>query len=287
MKQPGVLILPAAYDCMSARIVEKVGCKAVFLSPGMTCDAQLSMPNIGLSTSSELINCAKYMANSVNIPLIMGADDGFGSALAAYRTTQEAIGAGVDGIIISDQINLIPVKTPHNLAEVVPRDKYLGKIGAVLEARNKKDKDFIIVARIDAGATMGDEEVIIRAKACVKLGVDMILPHAVPFESKFKQKDKEGLSRFYKLLGAPDVLIWWGMAPQGFTAKDCEDIEAKVWVPPASPMDAVKKVLFDVYQEVRDTGNYTPLKGVTLDKDFSKHLRGKEFWRELEKKYVE
>ena len=133
---------------------------------------------------------------------------------------------------------------------------------------------------------MGDEEVIIRAKACVKLGVDMILPHAVPFESKFKQKGKEGLRRFYKLLGAPDVLIWWGMAPQGFTAKDCEDIETKVWVPPVSPMDAVRKALFEAYQEVHDMGNYTPIKGTMPGKDFSKKLKGKEFWRELEKKYV-
>ena len=279
------MVVPPAYDCLAARIIETVGFKAVFMSANMTDTAQLGMPNLGLSTASEVINCAKYMANSVNIPVILGAGDGYGGALVAYHTTQEVIRAGVAGIVISDQKNLLLARTPHNMGEVLPRDEYLGKIGAVLEARNEEDKDFIIVARIDAGATMGDEEVIARAKACVKLGADLVLPHSVPRESKFAQKDKEGLRKFYKKMGAPEVMIWWGFGPHDITANDCKDMGAKLWVPPNSPMDAVKRALFDVYEEIYETGNYIPHQGTPI-KDFSKKLRGKEFWLELENKYV-
>jgi 2-methylisocitrate lyase-like PEP mutase family enzyme len=281
LKEQGVLVVPSAYDCLSAKIIETVGFKAFFMPPTMVGETQLGMPNIGLATSSEVINCAKYMALSVDIPLIMGADDGYGCALAAYRTTQEVIRAGVAGMYISDRTHHLFARTPHNLVEVLSRNEYIGKMGAVIEARNKLDKDFIVAARIDAGATMGYEEVIARAKACVKLGVDVILPHAVPSESKFGQKDKENLRIYYREIGAPEVTIWWGMEPQGFTAADCQDVGAKIWVPYDPPTDAVKKALFGVYREVYDSGNYPANRGV-----LSSNQSQLDFWCELEKKYV-
>ena len=285
LKEPGVLIVPSAYDCLSAKVIESVGFKAFFMPPTMVGETQLGMPNIGLATASEVVNCAKYMANSVNIPLIMGADDGYGGALAAYRTTQEVIMAGVAGLYISDRKHFILARTPHNLVEVLPRNEYLGKIGAVLEARNQIDKEFVVVARIDAGATMGDKEVIARAKACTEIGVDIILPHAVPSESKFEKKDKASLRQFYKKIGAPEVMIWWGMEPRGFTPKDCEEIGAKVWVPYEPPTEAVKKALFGVYSDIYDTGYYSRDK-ITPIRNSSNRLEGSELWRELEKKYV-
>jgi len=66
-----------AYDCLSARVVEATGFKAVLMAAGLTGDAQLGMPNLGLATASEIINCAKYIAHSVNIPLIVGVEDGW------------------------------------------------------------------------------------------------------------------------------------------------------------------------------------------------------------------
>jgi 2-methylisocitrate lyase-like PEP mutase family enzyme len=285
LNDPGVLIVPSAYDCLSAKIVETVGFKAIFMPTSMTGETQLGMPNIGLATASEVVNCAKYIADSVNIPLIVGADDGYGGALAAYRTTQEFIRAGIAGIYISDRKHSILARTPHNLVEVLSRDEYLGKMGAVLEARNKDDKDFVIIARIDAAATLGYEEVISRAKGCIEMGVDVILPHVVPQESKFGQMDKEGLKQYYKNIGSPKVKIWWGMGPHGFTAKDCEETGAKIWVPYDPPTDAVKKALFDVYQEVYDTGNYVSQLSQPA-RDYSDNLKGLNFWREIEKKHI-
>jgi len=285
LKEQGVLVVPSAYDCLSAKIVETVGFKAFFMPPTMLGETQLGMPKIGLATSSEVINCYKYMALSVDIPLIMGADDGYGGALAAYRTTQDVIRAGVAGMYISDRNHQILARTPHNLVEVLSRNEYIGKMGAVIEARNKLDKDFIITARIDAGATMGYEEVIARAKACVKLGVDVILPHAVPRESKFGQKDKDNLRLFYREIGAPEVTIWWGMEPHGFTAADCQDVGAKIWVPYDPPTDAVKKALLGVYKEVYDSVDYVTNQKIPIRRLLNAQSQ-LEFWSELERKYV-
>ncbi len=284
LKEPGLLIVPAAYDCLTARCVEVVGFKAVFMSGGGIRGAQLGIPDIGIATASEVVNCARYMANSVNIPLIVDADDGYGGALAAYRTTQELIRVGAAGIFIDDQKH--PTKCPFmGIQEVMPRDEYFGKMGAVLEARDKEDKDFVIVARIDAAATLGDEELLARAKACVKLGVDVILPHAIPPAAKFKERGKETLKQLYKKVGAPEVKIW-GMGPFEFTAKDYEDVGAKLWVP-GPPNPVVTQMVLELYKGLHDTGTlkgYSPPTGPI--RQYQDKLNGLDFWTELEKKYV-
>jgi len=283
LEKPGVLIVPPAYDCLSARVVETTGFKAVLMAAGLTGDAQLGVPNFGLATASEIINCAKYIAHSVNIPLIVGVEDGWGGALASYRTVQEVIRAEVAGLYINDQKHLKLIRTPHNLADVLPMDEFLGKMDAVLEARDKEDKDFIIIARIDAGATMGDAEVIARAKACIKLGVDIILPHAIPPESKYPRKDKAGLTKLYKAIGAPEAKIWCN-GLKNITAKDCADMGAKISVPDDSPTVPVKNLLANVYREM-----YTTLCGAqdkwTSGRGKVNMPGDKEFWKEIENKY--
>jgi methylisocitrate lyase len=237
---------------------------------------------------TEVVNIVRYMANSVNIPLIACGDDGFGGALAAYRTTREVIGAGASGIYISDRKHLMLARAPHNLLEVLSQEEYLGKIGAVVEARNKDDKDFIIIARIDAGATLGDEEVIARAKACHELGVDIIYPHARPPESKFGERDKETLRQLYRTIGAPQVLIW-GQGPDTFVAKDYEEIGAKLWVP-GRFTEFIEEAVLDSYQRFYDTGLqpiYTfSSPGKKLSSNRLRKLKGLDYWCDVEKKYV-
>jgi 2-methylisocitrate lyase-like PEP mutase family enzyme len=283
LEKPGVIIVPPAYDCLSARVVEATGFKAALMAAGLTGDAQLGVPNFGLATASEIINCAKYIAHSVNIPLIVGIEDGWGGALASYRTVQEVIRAGAAAIYINDQKHRKLIRAPHNLVDVLPRDEFLGKMGAVLEARNKEDKDFIIIARIDAGATMGDAEVIARAKACIKLGVDIILPHALPPESKYPRKDKAGLTKLYKAIGAPEAKIWCN-GLKNITAKDCADMGAKISVPDDSPTVPVKNLLANVYRDMYTTLCGAPDKG--MSGRGQKNMPGdKEFWKEIENKY--
>ena len=287
LKEPGLLIVPIAYDCLIARCIEAVGFKAVFQTGAGTRDAVLGMPDIGLATASEIINNARYVADSVNIPLIVDADDAFGAMLSTYRTTRDLIRAGVSGMFISDRAPFILATEPHALVDVLPRNEYLGKMSAAIEIRNKEDKDFVIVARIDSGAKLGDEEVLIRAKECLKLGVDVILPHFRPPESKFGERNKETLKQLYKKIGAPDVWIW-GMGPHTFTAKDYEDIGAKMWVTGRVNFVVAEAVL-NFYQNFHDTGalplhtfSSKPGKGPARDK--LEKLIKLDFWAEVEKR---
>jgi 2-methylisocitrate lyase-like PEP mutase family enzyme len=246
-------------------------------------DANLGLPGLGLATATEVIYFAKCTANSVNVPLIVNVDDGFGGALGAFRTTEELIRAGAAAIYLSDRKPVIPARVPHNMLEVLPRAEYLGKMGAIVEARNGMDKDFLIFARIDAGALNGDDEVVARAKALVKMGVDVIVPHQRPPQSKYGIRDKAIMKKLFKQIGAPKVWIW-GMGPSGTTIEDYIEAGAKMCMPDASAIGVVKAALFKTYQDLYDFG---PAYGKeTSGRELSDKLRGHKFWHELEEKYV-
>ena len=127
LKEPGLLIVPAAYDCLSARCVEAVGFKAVFQTGAGIRDAVLGMPDIGLATASEIVNNARYMADSVNIPLIVDADDAFGAMLSAYHTTQDLIRAGAAGMFISDRAPFILATEPQAWLKFCREKNIMGK----------------------------------------------------------------------------------------------------------------------------------------------------------------
>ena len=285
LEQPGLKVVPCAYDCLSARMAESVGFKAVFMTGYGIRDAQLGMPDFGIATATEVVNIVRNMVNSVDIPFIVDADDGYGGALAAYRTTQELIRTGAAGMFIDDQKH--PTKCPAiGTQEVIPLDEYIGKLGAVMEAREKEDKDFFICARIDALRTLGLEDMMARAKAAVKLGVDMLLPHGVG-ETPLKPgvSIKSTIKQLYKKMGAPKVWIW-GSGPEEFTAKDYEDIGAKLWVP-GNPLPGVAKVLTDMYKGLYDTGSTKSFFPPGMpSSDYLNKLRRLDFWQGLEKKYV-
>jgi 2,3-dimethylmalate lyase len=287
LQNPGLLIAPHAFDCNTAACVEHVGFKAMFMCTAGIRNTEFGFP-YGLITATEAITSLRNMMNSIHLPLVFDMEDGFGGALSAFRTAQDIFKLGVAGVFLNDQKH--PYKGPGlAIQEVIPRDEYLGKMGAVLEARDKFDKDIIVVARIEAGSTLGDEEVVERAKACLKLGVDVILPQGRLKKSKFGIRSREEIKQLYTAIGAPDIWIW-GMGSQGvaadFTAKDWGELGAKIWAP--GPLNAaLMKVALELLQVLHDTGSikgYHPADGPSSE--FLHKMEGLDFWEGLEKKYV-
>ena len=125
-----------------------------------------------------------------------------------------------------------------------------------MEARNKEDKDFIIAARIDCAAKLGDDEMIARAKACLELGADVIFALPAPSEAKTKEVGKENLKQFYKKIGAPEVMVW-GMGLDNMTAQDYDGIGTKIWVNGRIDF-IVAEAALDFYQKYHDTGTLPP-----------------------------
>jgi len=168
------LYLPGCYNALSARVLEGAGFEAIYMTGYGTSLALTGLPDVGLTTMSEMVANARYIAASVRAPLIADADTGFGNAINVIRTVREYIGAGVAGLHIEDQVN--PKRCGHVAGRVVvSAEEAIGKVRAAVDARNALDPDFVIVARTDArGASGGSlDEAIRRANAFLDAGADL------------------------------------------------------------------------------------------------------------------
>jgi 2-methylisocitrate lyase-like PEP mutase family enzyme len=167
-------IAPGVYDCITARLAEKVGFPAIQLLGNVTGASLLGLPDLGFITLPEMVHQAKNVAASVSIPLMVDADTGYSATpLGVMRTVREFEQAGVAGIQMEDQVTpkrcaLLAGGTP-----VVPVKEQLKKLEAATEAR--QDQDFVIGARTDADSVYGLDEAIRRAKAYEDGGADLVL----------------------------------------------------------------------------------------------------------------
>jgi len=188
------VVLPWAFNALSAMQIERAGFDAVYVS-GAALAAARGLPDIGLLSMTEVVSDAATIANAVAIPALADADTGFGPSLSVMRTVRELERAGVSGIQIEDQD--MPKKCGHLPGKrLVPRAEMVGKIKATVEAR--LDPDFFIVARTDARAVEGIAAAVERAKAYVDAGADAIFPDALESAEEFqtfaRQLAKTGLN---------------------------------------------------------------------------------------------
>ncbi|HBY95985.1 MAG: isocitrate lyase/PEP mutase family protein [Ardenticatenaceae bacterium] len=171
LREPGVIVAPGAYDCLSAKLIEAAGFNCCYMTGSGTAAARLGAPDVGLTTLSEMVGNARAIAQCIGIPLIADADTGFGNAINVIRTVREYENAGVAAIHIEDQV--MPKKCGHFAGkELVSREEYIGKIRAAAEAR--RDPDFVIIARTDAIAVAGLDEAFVRAEAAYEAGAAVL-----------------------------------------------------------------------------------------------------------------
>lgn len=187
------VVLPGAFNALSAMQIERAGFDAVYVS-GAALAAVRGLPDIGLLSMTEVVSDAATIANAVAIPALADADTGFGPSLSVMRTVRELERAGLSGIQLEDQD--MPKKCGHLPGKrLVSRAEMVGKIKAAVEAR--LDPDFFIVARTDARAVEGIAAAVERAKAYVDAGADAIFPDALESAEEFqtfaRQLAKTGL----------------------------------------------------------------------------------------------
>jgi methylisocitrate lyase len=169
LDQVGAIAFPGVYDTLSAKICQRVGFPMGFVSGYSVAATAIGQPDFGLLTQTEMIDRARRICMSVEIPIIVDADTGYGNPLNVYRTVDELIQAGAAGCFLEDQV--WPKKCGHMRGKkLIGRDDYLQKIRAAVEARGTRD--FFIVARTDALAVEGMEEAVSRVTAARESGAD-------------------------------------------------------------------------------------------------------------------
>ncbi|WP_136051805.1 methylisocitrate lyase [Microbacterium sp. K36] len=177
-----LLRFPGAFNPLSARLIEDKGFEGVYIS-GAVLSADLGLPDIGLTTLTEVAGRAKQIARMTDLPAIVDADTGFGEPMNVARTIQELEDAGLAGTHIEDQIN--PKRCGHlDGKAVVDEDTAIKRIRAAADAR--RDENFLIMARTDIRAIEGLDAAIDRAKALVDAGADAIFPEAMRTIGEFE-----------------------------------------------------------------------------------------------------
>jgi 2-methylisocitrate lyase-like PEP mutase family enzyme len=178
------LVVPGAYDGVSARLVERAGFPAVYMTGYGTSASRLGLPDLGYAGLAEMSDHARNLAAAVSIPLIADADTGYGNALGVRRTVQAYEAAGVAALHIEDQV--APKRCGHLSGhQVVPLAEFAGKIRAAVDAR--RDPDLMIIARTDAISAVGFDEALRRGEAAAKAGADVLFIEAPRDEAQVER----------------------------------------------------------------------------------------------------
>lgn len=247
LKSPALIVAPGAYDCITARAVERAGFPAVYMSGAGTA-ATLGYPDYGLITQSEMAENAGRIAAAVGVPVIADADTGYGNELNTVRTVREYEKRGVAGIHIEDQG--FPKRCGHlDGKDIVPLEQFLAKLRAAVMAR--RDPDFLIIARTDARAVAGFDEAVRRSNAALEAGADMIFLEA--------PESAEEAAAIPHLVRGPCLLnmVWRGKTPE-FSLKDVERMGFRLAIMPSVLTRSVLGACDQVLEALKRTGCHPP-----------------------------
>ena len=241
-----LLRFPGAFNPLSARLIEQKGFDGVYIS-GAVLSADLGLPDIGLTTLTEVAGRAKQIARMTELPAIVDADTGFGEPMNVARTVQEMEDAGLAGLHIEDQVN--PKRCGHlDGKQVVDQGTALQRIRAAVDAR--RDPNFLIMARTDIRAVDGLDAAIDRAKALVDAGADAIFPEAMA-----------DLDEFAVVRGAVDVPLLANMTEFGksdlFTVQQLADVGMNLVIWPVSLLRLAMGAAMRGLDELTDAGSFT------------------------------
>jgi methylisocitrate lyase len=217
--------MPGAFTPLSARLIERAGFPGVYVS-GAVMSAELGLPDIGLTTLTEVAARAGQIARTTDLPILVDADTGFGEPLNVARTIQALEDVGVAGLHLEDQVN--PKRCGHlDGKSVVDVTSAAQRIASAVRAR--RDPDLLVVARSDALAMEGFDRMLDRLRAYVDAGADAVFPEAVT-----------SLADYERVRHALDVPVLANMTEFGkselFSASDLASAGVSIVIYPVSLM---------------------------------------------------
>jgi 2-methylisocitrate lyase-like PEP mutase family enzyme len=263
------------YDLISARIADRAGFDALYMTGYGVVASHLGLPDAGIATYSDMVSRVGQIAAMTATPLVCDGDTGYGGLLNVQHTVRGYEAAGAVAIQLEDQE--FPKKCGHMLGRrVVPVDDMVAKIRVAVDARS--DRDFLIIARTDARTTHGLDEALRRAEAYLKAGADILF-----VESPESVAEMERIGRTF------DVPLMANMVEGGRTpilsAAELERVGYRFAIFPAIGFLAAGAALASAYGELRANGSSAGLATPLYPfKDFSA-LMGFDWVAEFDRKY--
>jgi methylisocitrate lyase len=229
----------------AARMAERAGFKAIYLSGGGVAAGSLGVPDLGITTLEDVLIDVRRIAGSTRLPLLVDADTGFGGAFNIARTVRSLIASGAGAMHIEDQVQA--KRCGHRPGKaIVAKTEMVDRIKAAVDART--DPAFVIMARTDALAVEGVERAIERAAACVEAGADMVFPEAVTELAVFR--------RFADAVRVPILanITEFGVTPL-FSVDELAGAGVEIVLYPLSAFRAMNAAALSVYETVRRDGS--------------------------------
>jgi 2-methylisocitrate lyase-like PEP mutase family enzyme len=245
IKPGSLLVAPGVFDMISARIADRMGFAALYMTGYGTAASSLGLADAGLASYTEMRDRVATIAAGTKTPLIADADTGFGGLLNIQRTVRGYEDAGAAAIQIEDQV--FPKKCGHTPGrEVIPAAEMVRKIRVAREAR--RDPDFLIIARTDARTTHGIDEALRRAEAYGRAGADILFVESPESEAE--------MQRICASLDAPCLanMVEGGRTPV-LSREALTQIGYQIAIFPATGFLAAAAALTSVYAALREHGS--------------------------------
>ena len=245
MKAEKPLQCVGAINAYHARLAERAGYRAVYLSGGGVAAGSLGLPDLGISNLEDVLTDVRRITDVCSLPLLVDADTGFGaSAFNIARTVKSLIKSGAAAMHIEDQVGA--KRCGHRPGkELVPKEEMVDRIKAAVDA--KTDPDFVVMARTDALAVEGLERAIERALACVDAGADAVFPEAITELSMYR--------KFADAVKVPVLanITEFGATPL-FALQELRSAGVAIALYPLSAFRAMNAAALRVYNAIRKEG---------------------------------
>jgi 2-methylisocitrate lyase-like PEP mutase family enzyme len=267
--------VPGAANALFARVIEELGFEAVYVTGAGIANMLLGVPDVGLTTMTEVRDTVAAIAEAVSVPIIVDADTGFGNAVNVVRTVRALERAGAAGIQIEDQV--FPKKCGHFAGkDVIAPDEMVQKIKAAVDTRH--DQSLQIIARTDAYAVEGLERALERAQAYVAAGADATFVEA--------PTTLEELARIPKALDVPQVanIVFGGKTPDPGREKLAELGFAIVLYANAA-LQAALKASYDVLSVLKNEGSLRSVADRLASFEERQRTVAKDEWDARETRY--
>lgn len=270
------VIMPGAPNALFANVIGELGYECAYITGAGVTNMYLGMPDVGLITMSEMVQHIAVIADTVDIPLLVDGDTGFGNPVNTYRTVRAYERAGAAGIQIEDQD--FPKKCGHfNGKAVIPTGEMVQKIKAAVDSR--RDGDFQIIARTDAIAVNGLEDALERAHRYIEAGADVTFVEA-PI-------NRDDIARVARELPVPQIFnyVFGGKTPpvEHATLKEM-GFGAGLYANAA--LQAALKSVHHVLGELHRTGSLESVKDALASFDMRQSSVRKHDFDAMEKRYT-
>ncbi len=242
MKGGKTVAAPGVFSPAVAKLAEKAGFKALYFS-GAGFSNLLALPDLGITTLTEVANATRQVTSRVGVPLIVDADTGFGEALNVARTVDELKSAGAAAMHIEDQV--LPKRCGHlEGKELVDADEMVKKL---ISAKGAADRELIIIARTDARTVEGIDAALERAKTYARAGADVVFPEALESEEEFRE--------FRRRIDTPLManMTEFGKTPY-MTVKEFQDIGYELVIFPVTAFRAMMKTVEGTFERLKSEG---------------------------------